>query len=143
MTGASLDAYLGPLAPPAREMIVTLDSAIRSTGAPFDVAIKYGLLMYTLEGAWRRWVVALDARKNSVSVRFLYGVLLDDPLGVLRPGSSVLMTWDFALGAAIDAEAVAAYVREAVGKHPFYVANEKRILAEAREAAAARGQRKG
>ena len=62
--------------------------------------------MYSLDADWRTWVCAVDASKKRVSLRFLYGVLLDDPKGVLRKGSSVLMTWDFAFGESVDAKAV-------------------------------------
>jgi hypothetical protein len=71
---------------------------------------------YTLDGRWRQWVVALSVTKDAVNLRFLWGVLLEDPLKVLRPGTSTLMTWDFPRGGTVDAAAVASYVREALDK---------------------------
>ncbi len=95
--------------------------------------------MYALGRDWRHWVCAIDAHpKKGVGLRFLYGVLLEDPKRVLRPGSSVLMTWDFAPGAAVDPAAVRAYVTEAVARYPDYRARERDILEASRAAAAAR-----
>ena len=94
--------------------------------------------MYALEGDWRTWVCAIGAGNSGVALRFLYGVLLDDAKHVLRSGSSVLMTWDFALIDAVDAEAVGSYVSEAVARYDEYKADAPRILAASRAAAKAR-----
>ena len=48
------------------------------------------------------------AAQVAVCLRFLWGVLLDDPLGVLRPGTSTLMTWVMPHGSTVDTAAVAA-----------------------------------
>ena len=48
-------------------------------------------------------MVGLSVTRDAVNLRFLWGVLLDDSLGVLRPGTSTLMTWDFPRGADVDA----------------------------------------
>ena len=118
-----------------------MDEAIRKVRPDFDVAIKYGLLMYALHGDWRTWVCAIGAGNSGVALRFLYGVLLTDPKHVLRAGSSVLMTWDFALIDAVDPEAVGAYVVEAVARYDEYKANAPKILKESRAAAKARGRK--
>jgi hypothetical protein len=99
------------------------------------VAIKYRMPTYTLDKRWRQWVVALSVTKDAVNLRFLWGVLLDDPLEVLRPGTSTLMTWDLPRGADVDAEAVGRYVREALDKRDHFLANADQISAEAREQA--------
>jgi hypothetical protein len=91
-----------------------------------------------LDGDWRFWVTAISPAKKGVGLRFLYGVLLDDPRHVLRAGSSVLKTWDFALGDAVSPAAVGAYVKEAVAKYGDYKANSAKVLAASR--AAARGR---
>jgi hypothetical protein len=91
--------------------------------------------LYTLERRWKQWVVGLSATKDAVNLRFLWGVLLDDPLGVLRPGTSTLMTWDFPRGADVDADAVERYVREALDKRDHFLANAETVSAEARERA--------
>jgi hypothetical protein len=119
----ALEEYLAGVDPAARPLIVALDKAVRKAHPGFDVAIKYGILMYALDGDWRTWVTAISPAKKGVGLRFLYGVLLDDPRHVLRAGSSVLKTWDFALGDAVNQAAVGAYVKEAVAKRGDYKAN--------------------
>jgi len=94
--------------------------------------------MYALQGDWRTWVCAIGAGNSGVALRFLYGVLLSDPKHVLRAGSSVLMTWDFALIDAVDAAAVGSYVSEAVARYDEYKANAPKVLAASRAAAKAR-----
>jgi hypothetical protein len=62
-------------------------------------------------------------------------VLLDDPLGVLRPGTSTLMTWDMPRDADVDTAAVASYVRSALATRDHFLANAEEISAESRERA--------
>jgi hypothetical protein len=138
---APLEAYLKGVEPRAKPLVIDLDDAIRKVHPGFDVAVKYGLLMYALQGDWRTWVCAIGAGNSGVALRFLYGVLLSDPKHVLRAGSSVLMTWDFALIDAIDAEAVGAYVAEAVTRYDEYKANAPKILETSRAAAKARSRK--
>ena len=136
-----LEAYLAGVDPGAIAQVTALDAAIRAAHADFDTAVKYGILMYAIRSDWRHWVCAVDARRSVVSLRFLFGVLLDDPRAVLRPGSSVLMTWDFAFDEPVDPAAVGAYVSEAVERYPDYRERSAEIVAAAREAAGARGAR--
>jgi hypothetical protein len=116
----------------AGAVLVQLDGAIRAAAPELESAIKYRMPTYTLEGRWRQWVVALSVTKDAVNLRFLWGVLLDDPLGVLRPGTSTLMTWDFPRGAEVDADAVARYVRDALDKRDHFLAHDKEISAASR-----------
>jgi hypothetical protein len=139
---SALEAYLESVDPRAAPLVRDLDAAIRQAHARFSVAVKYRLLMYALGEDWRHWVCAIDARRSAVSLRFLYGVLLEDPLRVLRPGTSVLMTWDLPLDAGVDAEAVEAYVRDAVARYDQYRANEREVLAASRQAAKSRRARR-
>jgi hypothetical protein len=97
------------------------------------------MLMYALGGDWRHWVCAIGETNKGVALRFLYGVLLDDPRGILRSGSSVLKTWDFGLDDVVDRAAVGAYVTEAVGRYGEYKANAAEVL-EANRAAAKPGR---
>ena len=115
--------------------MTALDGVVRKVRPDLDVAIKYGILMYALRGDWRTWVCAIDATKKGVGLRFLYGVLLEDPRGVLRAGSSVLKTWDFAFDDVVDSAAVGAYVAEAVAKYDDYKANAREVLAASRAGA--------
>jgi hypothetical protein len=137
-----LDAYLAGIDPKTRPLVVALDSAIRMAQPDFDVAIKYQILMYALHGDWRTWVCAIDARSKGACLRFLYGVLLDDPRGVLRAGSSVLKTWDFGVNDVVDPAAVGVYVAEAVGKYTEYKTNAPAVLEASRAAATAGRKRK-
>jgi hypothetical protein len=132
---SALDTYLSGVDPAAQPLVVALDQAVRKARPDFDVAIKYRILMYALRGDWRTWVCAIDARKNTVSLRFLYGVLLDDPRGVLRAGSSVLKTWDFKFDDAVDPDTVGAYVLEAVARYDEYKANASEVLQASRQGA--------
>jgi hypothetical protein len=141
MTGKgseALHSYLAGVDQRAKPLVIDLDDAIRKAHPDFDVAVKYGILMYALQGDWRTWVCAIGAGNSGVALRFLYGVLLTDPKHVLRAGSSVLMTWDFAFIDAVDAEAVGAYVTEAVARYDEYKANTPKILEASRAAAKAR-----
>ncbi len=128
----ALEAYLAGIAPAATAQVAALDDAVRTAHPGFGVAIKYRLLTYALHGDWRTWVCAIDVTKKGVCLRFLYGVLLDDPLHVLRAGSSVLKTWDFAFGDVVDPAAIGAYVREAVGRYDEYKANSREVLKASR-----------
>ena len=137
----ALETYLAGVDASAKPHLVALDKAIRNAHPGFDVAIKYGILMYALDGDWRTWVCALSAGTRGVALRFLYGVLLDDPRHVLRAGSSVLKTWDFAFDDRIDSAAVGAYVKEAVAKYSAYKTNSTKVLAASRTATKGRGRK--
>jgi hypothetical protein len=128
-----LEQYLAEVDDAAAETLRELDAAIRAAAPELDLAIKYRMPTYTVEGRWRHWVTALSATKDAVNLRFLWGVLLDDPLHVLRPGTSTLMTWDFPRGAEVDAAAVGDYVREALARRDRFLAHDKEISAAARE----------
>jgi hypothetical protein len=140
---AVLGAYLAGVDPAAGPLVVALDEAIRDAHPGFDVAIKYRILMYALGGDWRTWVCAIDASRKTVGLRFLYGVLLDDSRRVLRAGSSILKTWDFAFDEAVDRGAVGEYVREAVARFDHYKANARDVLEASRAAATGKRVRRG
>jgi hypothetical protein len=137
MNSSALEAYLAGVDAPAAPLVVALDKAVRKAHPDFDVAIKYKILMCALRGDWRTWVCAIDAKKKGVCLRFLYGVLLDDRRRVLRAGSSVLKTWDFAFDDVVDPAAVGAYVVEAVARYNDYKANTREVLEASRTAARA------
>jgi uncharacterized protein YdhG (YjbR/CyaY superfamily) len=84
----TFEDYLAGVDDAAAETLRDLDAAVRAAAPELEMAIKYRMPSYTLDGRWRQWVVALSATKDAVNLRFLWGVLLDDPLGVLRPGTS-------------------------------------------------------
>ena len=138
MDRSALETYLLGIDKSAIRLVVALDEAVRDAHATFNIAIKYKILMYALRGDFRTWVCAIDAKRNSVALRFLYGVLLDDPRRVLRAGTSVLKTWDFGLDDVIDPVAVGVYVAEAVARYDKYKANTARVLNASRTAARVR-----
>jgi hypothetical protein len=128
MSNTVLDEYVGTLADPRGERVVRdLDRVIRKAHAALDVAIKYKILMYGLNGDFRTFVCAINSGRRHVALNFLYGVMLNDPRKVLRAGTSVLMSWDFAFDEEIDEAAVAAYVAEAVRKNGDYKANRQAV----------------
>ena len=132
MPDSPLEEYLQIYDDAAGVAFVQLDAAIRAAAPELESAIKYRLLSYTVERDWRHWVCAVNATKSAVCLRFLWGVLLDDPLGVLRPGTSTLMTWDLPRGTDVDAAAVGSYVRNALAERDHFLANAAEICAEAR-----------
>ncbi len=127
-----LEDYLATVPAEAAPAVRALHAAIVAADPSLSNAIKWQMDMFTVGGAWRTWVCGLSAAKRSVALRFLYGVLLNDPLQVLRKGSSVLMTWDFPFDAAVDPQAVGAYVREAVAKRDYYIAHAEEVTAKAK-----------
>jgi hypothetical protein len=137
-----LEEYVASLVDPRGEPVVReLDRVIRGTDPGFDVAIKYGIQMYALNADFHTWVCAVNAGRKWVSLSFLYGVMLADPRHVLRAGSSVLMSWDFAFDEAVDAAAVGEYVAEAVARKAEYVANREAVQDAAYAAAEKAGRR--
>jgi hypothetical protein len=142
MSANVLEEYIATLADPRGERVVReLDRVIRATLPDFDVAIKYRILMYALQGDFHTWVCAINSGRRRVALNFLYGVMLDDPRKVLRAGSSVLMSWDFEFDEEINAEAVGAYVAEAVRRNPEYKANRQAVQDAAYAAAQKAGRR--
>ena len=128
-----LEEYLAGVDEAAVPTLRALDAAIRSAAPELEMAIKYRMPTYTVDGRWRHWVAALSTTKDAVNLRFLWGVLLDDPLKALRPGSSTLMTWDFPRGGPVDAAAVGSYVREALDRREHFLAHDEEISAAAKE----------
>lgn len=134
---AALDGFLSLVDPTLVPAVRTLHEAVTGSGAPLDLAVKYGMLTYALGGDFRHWVCAVDVgrsgfkayqgavpAKRVLRVRFLYGVLLDDPRGVLRAGSSILKTLDFASPEEIDTSLVTAFVSDAAGRFDEFKASE-------------------
>jgi len=140
MTDQVLEEYIASLVDPRGEPVVRqLDRISRATEPELDVGVKYKILMYGLNGDFRTWVCAINSGRKHVSVNFLYGVMLDDPRKVLRAGSSVLMSWDFAFDDEVNAAALGPYVAEAVRKKADYVANRQAV----QDAAYADAERSG
>ena len=137
----ALATYMADMDEAVAARVRQVDAAIQRGHAALEAALKYKILLYGIAKDWRHWVVAIDARPKNVSVKFLFGVLLSDPQGVLRAGSSILKSWDFKPGIPIDAAGIESYVREAVQRYPDYRARSAEILAQAHADAAAAGRR--
>jgi hypothetical protein len=91
--------------------------------------------MYALGGNFRTWVCAIDAKGSSVALRFLYGVLLDDPRRVGDPVEGEVPGLENGGTGAQHTPAVGAYVSEAVVRYDEYKANTAKVLHASRAAA--------
>ncbi len=109
----ALEAYL-ELADGRQALLVReLDRLIVGASPDLQSAVRYRILMYGLDGRYRDWVCAIDARAKVVSLRFLHGDRLQAPEGVLRPGSTTMGTIDLTSSEQIDADLVTDLVRQA------------------------------
>lgn len=99
-----------------------LHRLIIAAGPALTARVSYKMLMYHLGTDKARWVVAIDVREKVVTVRFLWGVLLDDPRGILRGGTSTLMNVDLHSPEALDPAVITDLVAQAVARYPDHVA---------------------
>lgn len=143
MTSAALKTYLDGVEQVAAPALTALDRIILGTAPDLHVAVRYKIVMYAVESDWQHWVCAVDAGRKGVCLRFLYGILLDDPLRVLRPGSSTLMTWDMPFHTEPDGSAVGAYVGQAVARYETFRADPQAAADLAHQAAAVRAAATG
>ncbi len=123
MSDSARDTYVGKIDPAFIPAVLKLDRAVIAACAELDSKISYQMLTYALKGDFRHWICAIDVgrpgrsvTKRALHLRFLYGVLLDDPRGVLRAGTSILRTIDFPSLEDIDTQLVTDYVTEAVSR---------------------------
>ncbi len=112
----SIDVRFAPL-------VLRLDEAVRAAAPELAPRISYGILMYGIIGDYRNWVCAISATSKVVTLRFLWGNLLEDKAGLLRPGSTTIGNLDYASIEKIDVGVVEAYVREAVAKYDTFKEN--------------------
>lgn len=116
--GSARDTYLEGVDRRRAPLVRELDRLVMGACPDLVAAVKYRILMYALKGDYRSWVCAIDAHpRKAVGLRFLYGALLDDKRGLLRPGTSSLSTLDVAVLEEIDDGLVTGFVREAVVRH--------------------------
>ena len=125
MGDAARDEYIATQDPKWSEAVRVLDAAVMAGGPELDSRVSYKMLMYTLGTRKREWVVAIGTTTRSIVVRFLYGVLLDDPQGRLRSGSSTLQSLDFDTPDEVDPATVTEYVAEAVAKYDDFIASTR------------------
>ena len=118
MSDEPLETLLARSRQDSHAVISALAAAVESADPRLEQRFTYQMLVYTLDDRWRDWIVAIGVSKATVNLRFLHGDRLDDPGGLLRAGSSTLMTIDFSWPDEVDADLVRDYVREAVEKRP-------------------------
>jgi hypothetical protein len=119
-----LDAYLAGIDAAHAPRVVELDRLVRAAAPELGAAVKYRMLTYAIGGNWWRWVCAISVTKTAVNLRLLYGTRLGAGVGILRPGSSHLANLDVVPGAPLDPDLVTRLVREAVDRHPEFLAAE-------------------
>lgn len=99
-----------------------LDRLVTDVGPQLETRVAYGILVYSLPEAKRsQWICAVSVTTKGAQLRFLYGYLLDDPRGVLRAGTGILRTIDFASADEIDEQLVTDYVTRALEKWDEFV----------------------
>lgn len=122
MTTSALETFLADVDARYAPIVREIDTAVRRASADFDIVIKWRILVYTFGRDYRHWVCAISVTKNAVNLRFLYGVMLDDPRSILRAGTSILKTLDVSSLDELDAQLVTDYVTEAVAKYDAFKA---------------------
>ncbi len=123
MSESIRDRYMETVDPRFGAIITLLDEVVRSAAPALAPRISYGILMYGLNGDYRNWVCAISATKKVVTLRFLWGNLLEDKAKLLRAGSTTIGNLDYASLEQVDVAVVEAYVREAVAKYDAFKAN--------------------
>jgi len=118
MPESVVEDYLLTVREDARQVVRALAAAVDATGEPFDCKITYGMLVYTFDQHWHRWVVAIGVSAKVVNLRFLYGQRLTDASGRLRPGSTTAATVDYRSVEEVDRAEVIDLIRQAVAIHP-------------------------
>ena len=103
-----LEDYLATVDDAAAATLPDLDAAVRRAAPELESAIKHRMPTYTVDGrpGHRARPPAGSRRERASGGGQEVLSVLDGPLGVLRPGTSTLMTWDFPRGAAVDPDAV-------------------------------------
>lgn len=115
MTELALDTYLATQEAWSVPLIRALDDAIRAAGGDLGSRYAYRMLLYSPPGWPRsRWLCGISTSSKRVHLRFLFGTSLPDPKGLLRGGTSTLMSIDYASLDDLDAATATAYVRDAI-----------------------------
>ena len=118
-TESPLEMYLATQEAWAQPLVRTLDAAIRSAGGELEPRYAYRMLLYSPPGWPRsRWLCAIGTSTKRVHLRFLYGTSMPDPKGILRGGTSTLMSIDYASLDDLDAVTATEYVRAALAAQP-------------------------
>ena len=98
-------------------LIISLDRAILKGAPDVDTAIKWKQYMYSFDSKWMSPLCAIDTTKKGITLRFMSGDELSDPLGVLRFASSSMGSWDIPFDSKIKPADITKYVKEAAKNH--------------------------
>ena len=123
MDESILEKYLATIDARFAPVVSVLDGIVRRAEPGLAAKISYGILMYGLQGDYRNWVCAVSATRKVVTLRFLWGTMLEDSAKLLRYGSTTIGNLDYASAEAIDVAVVESYVREAVAKYDLFKAS--------------------
>ncbi|RIQ35929.1 DUF1801 domain-containing protein [Jiangella rhizosphaerae] len=118
MTGRphQIDLWLDQLPAERRTETEALADQLRDAApGDLDEAIKWNRLTFTAGGDWHHWICAVAVNKQTVSLMFHKGVLLDDPDDLLDGGGRYLRTMPFTRAREHPA-AVAALLRQALDR---------------------------
>jgi hypothetical protein len=115
MSETALDTFLATQDAWSIPLIRALDEAIHVAGPTLESRYAYQMLLYSPPG-WpkRRWLCGISTSTSRVHLRFLAGTSLPDPNGILRGGTSTLMSIDYTTLDGLDREIAGAYVRDAL-----------------------------
>ena len=94
-----------------------VNSAILKAVPKIDTAIKWKQYMYSFDAKWMSPLCAIDTTKKGITLRFMSGDELSDPLGVLRFASSNMGSWDIPFDSKIKPADITKYVKEAAKNH--------------------------
>jgi hypothetical protein len=111
------EAFLATVPPTFAPIVAPLAALVEESAPELTPRLSYGMLTYVYGRDYRSWVVAIGVTSKVVSLRLLFGVLLDDPRGLLRHGTSSLANLDFASLDQVDDATVRAFVSEAAKNH--------------------------
>ena len=126
MSPAAIDVYLAGIDPERVSLVVALDQAVIGAGVALDCAVKYRMLTYAVGGDYHRWICAIDAHPRiGVSLRFLFGDMLDFSGLTYRAGSTTMRTIDYGADEDVDAARIAGLVNEAVSRLGDFEARER------------------
>jgi hypothetical protein len=113
--GPALETYLATQEAWSVPLIRGLDEAIRAAGGELEARFAYRMLLYSPPGWPRsRWLCGISTSTKRVHLRFLSGTSLPDPKGILRGGTSTLMSIDYASFDELEPATATAYVRDAL-----------------------------
>lgn len=94
-----------------------INAAVLKAVPKIDTAIKWKQYMYSFDAKWMNPLCAIDTTKKGITLRFMSGDELSDPLGVLRFASSSMGSWDIPFDSKIKPADITKYVKEAAKNH--------------------------